>query len=142
VVRTSCALAAFADRVYLLVGKTDPDEGRLLRYYGVSAKSNFIMVQLPILRRRRKAGFSWSGVYNLFALWWLWRMRKRIDFISLRSDELANFLLKFRWVLEIPIIYEIHQLPRLYGPEGKSFPGRPGREASEIVPQKQAPADN
>jgi glycosyltransferase involved in cell wall biosynthesis len=125
VMKTAYALAAFTHKLYLLIGKTDPDETRLLNYYGLSPKSNITIVQLPILRRKGKIRLSWGGVYNFFALCWLWRMRKGIDLIHLRSVKLADFLLKFRWVLKIPMVYEIHQLPRLFAPEDKGIPLRP-----------------
>jgi len=118
VTKTCHALAAVPDKVYLLTGKTDPDEKRLLSYYGLPGSNNLTIVQLPILRMRGKVRFSWHGVFNFGCLWWLWRTgrRKKIDIIHLRSVKLANFLLKFRWLLRAPMVLGIHQLPRLYTP--------------------------
>jgi glycosyltransferase involved in cell wall biosynthesis len=56
--------------------------------------------------------FSWHGVFNLFCLLKILDLKRRgqADVIYLREIKLARFLLKFKQLIGLPFVIEVHDL--------------------------------
>lgn len=67
------------------------------------------IVRVPMLRGRP---FSWHGIFNFFCLSKILELKKRglADLIYLREIKLARFLLKFKRILNLPFVIEVHTL--------------------------------
>ncbi|MDD5643830.1 MAG: glycosyltransferase family 4 protein [bacterium] len=122
IIKTCYALAEAGIDVVLIIGKTMPEE-KILSYYGLRPHKNLKIIQLPVLRKRGRFGFSWHFIFNRFCL------KKISDILSdgkkslLYISELktALFLLKYKKRLKIPFFYEIHGLYAVY-PDDKNYP--------------------
>jgi len=108
IVRTCYALARLGHSVRIITGKPASD-GDLFDYYGLGPIPQFEIIQVPMLRGKP---FSWSAVFNVFCLMKILDLKKRgmADIIYLREISLAHFLLKFRKLLGLPLVVEVHDL--------------------------------
>ncbi len=116
IVNTCHAMAETGNRVVLIAGlrKGYSIDGALA-FYGLERNENFSIVQLPILRREqsRKLRFAWHGVFHFFLLLYLLLYRtyeKDKTVIYLRHIKLADFILKFRRIIDMPVVFEIHEI--------------------------------
>lgn len=108
IMRTCHALARAGHSVTIITG-TPLRGDTIFSYYGLSPIPDFQVIHIPMLRGRP---FSWHAVFNFFCLLKLFSLRKKgmADIIYLREIKLARFLLKFRRVLHVPFIIEVHDL--------------------------------
>jgi glycosyltransferase involved in cell wall biosynthesis len=108
IMRTCYALAKAGHSVKIITG--GPLRGdTIFSYYGLPPLPGFEVIQIPMLRGRP---FSWHAVFNFFCLLKLFSLRKQgmADIIYLREIKLARFLLKFRRLLHLPFVIEVHDL--------------------------------
>lgn len=112
VIKTCHSLAHLGHTVYLVIGKTHSSENTILDFYGLKENPNFHIIQIPILRRSRFPKVSWHFVFNIFCLTKILFMKRKIHFdvLYLSEIKLAMFLLKFKKLIHIPFIYEVHGL--------------------------------
>lgn len=108
VMNTCHALANIGTSVHLIIGKTSKNKQLILDHYGLTDYSNLYIHQIPILRGR----ISWHGIYNFFCLMRLFNIKinEKPDLIYLSERKLCHFLLKYKKKIQIPIIYEVHEL--------------------------------
>jgi glycosyltransferase involved in cell wall biosynthesis len=108
IMRTCHAIAKQGHAVKLITGKpARPDT--VYDFYGLRPLPEFEILQVPMLRGRT---FSWHGVFNLFCLLKILELKKRgqADVIYLREVKLARFLLKFKQLIGLPFVIEVHDL--------------------------------
>ncbi len=116
IVNTCHALAEIGIETLLIAGiKRGYSEKEILEFYGISGHPNFKFIRLPLLRMEqpKHLRFSWHGVFHLSLLLHLLFMKhckKEHTILFLRHIKLADFIMKFRGVLEIPIIFEVHEI--------------------------------
>lgn len=108
IMRTCYALAEMGCKVKIISGSPAISES-LFSYYGLRPLPEFKIIQVPMLRGR---SFSWHGIFNFFCLLKILALKKKgmADIIYLREFKLANFLLKFKKVLKLPFVIEVHDL--------------------------------
>jgi glycosyltransferase involved in cell wall biosynthesis len=108
IMRTCYALSQAGHSVHVITGK--PVSARdIFSYYGIKPVPEMNVVQVPMLRGRP---LSWHGVFNFFCLLKILGLKRKgmADIIYLREIKLARFLLKFRRILGLPFVIEIHTL--------------------------------
>ena len=108
IMRTCYALSQSGQSIHVITGK--PVSTRdIFSYYGIKPVSEMQVVQVPMLRGRP---FSWHGIFNFFCLLKILELKKKgmADIIYLREIKLARFLLKFKRILGLPLVIEIHTL--------------------------------
>lgn len=108
IMRTCHALAEMGCKVKIITGRPAISES-LFSYYGLRPLPEFQIIQVPMLRGRY---FSWHGIFNLFCLLKILTLKKKgmADIIYLREFKLAHFLLRFKKVLKLPFVIEVHDL--------------------------------
>jgi len=108
IMKTCHALARLGHRVGIITGKPAMNLS-IEEYYGLQPLSNLQIIKVPMLRGKH---FSWHGIFNLFCLLKILKMRKKglADIIYLREIKLARFLLKFKKFIRLPFIIEVHDL--------------------------------
>ena len=116
IVNTCHALAEIGIETLLIAGiKRGYSEEEILEFYGISRHPNFKFIRLPLLRMEqpKHLRFSWHGVFHLSLLLHLLFMKPckgEHTVLFLRHIKLADFIMKFRRVLEIAIIFEVHEI--------------------------------
>lgn len=108
IMRTCYALAQAGHNVRIITG--GPLRGdTIFSYYGLPPIPEFEVIKIPMLRGRT---FSWHAVFNLFCLLKILNLKSAgmADIIYLREIKLARFLLKFRRILRLPFVLEVHDL--------------------------------
>jgi glycosyltransferase involved in cell wall biosynthesis len=108
IMRTCHAVAKQGHAVKVITGKpARPDT--VYDFYGLRPLPEFEILQVPMLRGRT---FSWHGVFNLFCLLKILDLKRRgqADVIYLREIKLARFLLKFKQLIGLPFVIEVHDL--------------------------------
>jgi glycosyltransferase involved in cell wall biosynthesis len=114
IMQTCYALARLNCQVWLIVGKGKSNDKDILTFYGLEAHENFHICQLPILMPEKDdlIRFSWRGVFHFFCLlkilWLSYRVKP--DFIILREIRLGQYLVKYKHIHKLPIIYEAHEI--------------------------------
>ena len=116
IVNTCHALAEAGNSVSLLTGmKPGCTAEEIGRIYGVRPIPNLEIVRMPILRREHAAfpRLSWHGVFH-------WPLLLRIlresfsggerPVLYVRHIKLAEFLLRTRRIVGIPVVFEIHEI--------------------------------
>ena len=108
IMRTCYALAEMGCKVKIITGSPAISES-LFSYYGLQPLPEFNIIQVPMLRGR---SFSWHGIFNFFCLLKILALKKKgmADVIYLREFKLAHFLLKFREIIGLPFVIEVHDL--------------------------------
>jgi glycosyltransferase involved in cell wall biosynthesis len=108
IMRTCHSIAKQGHAVRVITGRP-PGSESVYDFYGLKPLPEFDIVQVPMLRGRH---FSWHGIFNLFCLLKILDLKKKgqADIIFLREIRLANFLLKFRDVIGLPFVIEVHDL--------------------------------
>ena len=108
IMRTCHSIAKQGHAVRVITGRP-PGPESVYDFYGLKPLPEFDIVQVPMLRGRH---FSWHGIFNLFCLLKILDLKKKgqADIIFLREIRLANFLLKFRDVIGLPFVIEVHDL--------------------------------
>src|SRR5208282_6045566 len=89
--------------------------GGIPGYYGLPGNENLEVVALPMLRREaaRLFRFSWHGLfhYSLLIYLLLFKATEREQAVLfVRHLKLADFLLAYRGLLNLPIIFEAHEV--------------------------------
>ncbi|MFQ5900444.1 MAG: glycosyltransferase family 4 protein [Thermodesulfobacteriota bacterium] len=113
IINTALAIANKGYKIKLLIGKrrgvTVED---MLEFYGLDPHHNLEIVLLPMLRRENASFLrvSWHGVFNIFLLIYLFRLRKDAGVIILRHLKLARLLLRCNKVLQTPLLFEVHEI--------------------------------
>jgi len=108
IMRTCYALSQSGQSIHVITGK--PVSSRdIFSYYGIKPVREMQVVQVPMLRGRP---FSWHGIFHFFCLLKILELKRKgkADIIYLREIKLARFLLKFRRLLGLPLVIEIHTL--------------------------------
>jgi len=105
IVHTCHALAARGVRVHLLAGVRDGYGGEdLLRAYGLSPAPLLRIVPMPVLRGR----ISWHAPFHAALLPRATREPRGVIFA--RYLKLARFLLRWRRIHRLPVIFEAHEI--------------------------------
>lgn len=112
IINTANALSSYATVFLLLGGERRGNEADILRYFSIKKNEDLKVLYLPSLRRSGRFRVSWNGVYNISCLLTILFIKRRynIDLIFLRHLKLAYFLLKFRPLINLPIIFEAHEI--------------------------------
>jgi glycosyltransferase involved in cell wall biosynthesis len=116
IVNTCLVFAKMGIKVQLLAGiRRGYSAEKVLGFYGLSLHPNLEVIRLPLLRREhaRHLPFSWNGVFYFFFL--LHLLFKKVQsepktILFLRYLKLANFILRFKKVLDMPILFEVHEI--------------------------------
>ena len=108
IMKTCHALAVLGHNIKIITGKPAKDKN-IFDYYGLEPVSRLEIIQVPMLRGKL---FSWRAVFNLFCLLKILALKKEglNSIIYLREMKLARFLLKFKKILGIPFVIEVHDL--------------------------------
>jgi glycosyltransferase involved in cell wall biosynthesis len=116
IVNTCHALAREGHRVVLAAGASRGwTAERLCGFYDLPAHENLSFVRLPILRRE-KARFlkiSWHGIFHAALLSFLASESRRGGgpaALFVRHIKLADFLLRWRRLHGLPVVFEIHEI--------------------------------
>jgi glycosyltransferase involved in cell wall biosynthesis len=131
---TCQALARAGGRVCLITGlKKGWNSKTLLGYYGLSGHPNLRIVKLPMLRADGGGGLrlSWHGVFHLSLLSYLLKEKylgRSRGVVYLRHLKLAEYLIRCRTWLNMPVVYEAHEIFRLTTDNEKSQGRIGGRE--------------
>ncbi len=115
IINTCHKLAQSGANVTLLTGlKKGFSEYDILKYYGLPSLQSFRITRLPILRAEKKGllRFSWNGVFHYSLLLYLFAKRYTFErtFLYLRHLKLAHFLLKYKKLLNISCLFEVHEI--------------------------------
>jgi glycosyltransferase involved in cell wall biosynthesis len=124
IMRTCHAVAKQGHAVKVITGKpARPDT--VYDFYGLRPLPGFEILQVPMLRGRT---FSWHGVFNFFCLLKILDLKRRgqVDVIYLREIKLARFLLKFKHLIGLPFVIEVHDLKIR-----KFYDSCPGKDKNE-----------
>jgi len=117
------ALARSGHDVLLLVGKKGGYQAdALLTHYGLTPYAHFQVRQLPFFQWEGRLRVSWRGLFNGCLLWTLYRLAKTqtIDWLLLSDLPTARFVLRYKRLLSLPIVYECHELRALEMKQGDS----------------------
>jgi len=108
IMRTCHSIAQQGHHVKVITGKPSGTD-TVYDFYGLKPLPEFDIVQVPMLRGKH---FSWHGVFNLFCLLKILDLKKKgqADVIYLREIKLAHFLLKFREIIGLPFVIEVHDM--------------------------------
>jgi len=108
IMRTCYALSQSGQSIHVITGKPVGTRD-IYSYYGINPVPEMQIVRVPMLRGRP---FSWHGIFNFFCLSKILELKKRglADLIYLREIKLARFLLKFKRILNLPFVIEVHTL--------------------------------
>lgn len=116
IINTCHALAETGIQVKLIAGmKRGYSKEDVLQFYGLPPHPNLELISLPMFRRE-SAGylrFSWNGLFHLSFLLFL-LVRKAYPenhmVLFLRHIKLADFILRFKKILDIPVVFEAHEI--------------------------------
>ncbi|MBI5787447.1 MAG: glycosyltransferase family 4 protein [Candidatus Schekmanbacteria bacterium] len=113
IMNTAYALAENGNQVILAVGIAKGwTQAQLIQHYGIKDHPNLKIEPISTFRLRGKIRFSWNGVYYLFFLIKLFELlrHKKIDIIFVRHIKIANILLKMQKLINLPIVFETHEI--------------------------------
>ncbi|MGH8055948.1 MAG: glycosyltransferase family 4 protein [Candidatus Entotheonellia bacterium] len=125
--QSSYALACSGHDCLLLVGKKAGYRAdALFTHYGLTPHAHFQLRQLPFLQWEGRLRVSWRGLFNGCLLWTLYRLvnTQTIDWLLISDLPTARFVLRYRRLLSIPIVYECHEL-RALGMEQRAQAAHP-----------------
>lgn len=116
IVNTCHALAREGHRVVLAAGAPCGwTAERLCGFYDLPPHVNFSFVRLPILRREKSRflRISWHGIFHSAFLSFLVSESRRGGgpaVLYVRHIKLADFLLRWRRLHRLPVVFEIHEI--------------------------------
>lgn len=114
IINTCSALASIELNVKLITGiKKGYRKEDIFQFYELPYQKNLEIIKLPLIRRENKKflRISWNAVFFWSLLCYLlFKKPTTASILFLRHLKLANFLLKFRKILKIPIIFEVHEI--------------------------------
>ncbi|MGD0283408.1 MAG: glycosyltransferase family 4 protein [Dissulfurispiraceae bacterium] len=116
IVNTCQSLARKGCQVKLITGiYKGHSAGGLQGYYGLPDNENLEVVALPMLRRKatRLFRFSWHGLFHCSLLIYLLLFKitaREPAVLFVRHLKLADFLLAYRSLLNLPVIFEAHEV--------------------------------
>jgi glycosyltransferase involved in cell wall biosynthesis len=115
IIKTCHALAERGAKVLLITGiRQRYSKREVLRFYGIPDHYNLRIIRLPILRRENKRylRFSYHGIFHFFLLPYLLlqKLHKEQTVFFIRHIKLANFIMKYNYLLDIPLIFEVHEI--------------------------------
>lgn len=108
IMKTCYSLSKSGNNVGIITGNPYID-GDIFEYYGLKKIPNFNIIRVPMLRSKP---FSWHAIYNFFCLLKLIELKRKndVDIIYLREIKLARFILRFKYLINLPIVIEVHDL--------------------------------
>ncbi len=108
IMRTCYALAKLGHKVKIITGRPSRRD-TIFSYYGLKPIPEFEVIHIPMVRGRP---FSWHAIFNFFSLLKILDLKKKgmADIIYMREIKLARFFLKFRKLLNLPFVIEVHDL--------------------------------
>ncbi len=107
IMKTCHALAVLGHNIKIITGKPAKDKN-IFDYYGLEPVPSLEIIQVPMFRGSL---FSWHAIFNFFCLLKLISIKNEGNYvIYLREMKLARFLLKFKGILGIPFVVEVHDL--------------------------------
>lgn len=116
IINTAHSLAEKGCQVRLITGiyKGHATAG-IPGYYGLPGNKNLEVVALPMLRREtaRLFRFSWHGLFHYSLLIYLLLLKateKEQAVLFVRHLKLADFLLAYRRLLNLPMVFEAHEV--------------------------------
>lgn len=122
-VNTCHALAVAGSEVIMFAGiKKGHSPESILDFYGLPGNAGIEIRKLPMLRMEGLFRFSWHGLFysalllNLAAM----RLKRRRAVVFLRHLKLAGFIMGFKKMLKVPMIFEAHEIFHL----GATVPAR------------------
>jgi glycosyltransferase involved in cell wall biosynthesis len=116
IINTCYALAERGIRVLLIAGiKKGYSTDEVLRFYGIPGRPNLSFIRLPMMRaeRSRRLRLSWHGIFHLSLLAYLLikkPYRETETVLFLRYIKLADFILRFKKILGLPVVFETHEI--------------------------------
>src|SRR5208337_1791039 len=116
IVNTCHSLAEKGCHVRLITGVYKGySRGGIPGYYGLPGNENLEVVSLPMLRREtaRLFRFSWHGLfhYSLLSYLLLFKAVEREQAVLfVRHLKLADFLLAYRGLVNLPMLFEAHEV--------------------------------
>ncbi len=116
IMNTSHSLAEKGCQVKLITGLyKGHSRGGIPGYYGLPGNKNLEVVSLPMLRREaaRLFRFSWHGLFHYSLLIYLLLFKateRERAVLFVRHLKLADFLLAYRGLLNLPVIFEAHEV--------------------------------
>jgi len=126
ITHTCHALARAGAQVYLIAGiRPGLSKREILEYYGLGEHENLTLIKLPMLRKD-KGGlirFSWHGVFHfalLIYLFWNAVLKRRSGAIFIRHLKLAAFISRYKKLLGLPVVFEVHEIFHLTADKGKN----------------------
>ncbi len=116
IINTCLSLAKAGAETILIAGIRKGYTGdSILEFYGIPSHPKLKILQFPLLRKEDSSrfGISWHGIFHISLL--LYLLRKKSYFkgetvLFLRHIKLANFLLKFMPHIDLPVIFEVHEI--------------------------------
>ncbi len=116
IVNTCHSLAEKGCKVRLITGVCKGHTtGGIPGYYGLPDNKNLEVVALPMLRREAASlfRFSWHGLFHYSLLIYLLLLKaaeREQAVLFVRHLKLADFLLSYRGLLNLPVIFEAHEV--------------------------------
>jgi len=113
--QTSHALAKRGCEINLIMGRNEFDlAADALPYYSLEPNPNLHLHTVCMLRRegKQKIHVSWNGIFHIACLLKIRKMLREKQFHALytRHPNIADFFLKHRRSLKMPIIFEAHEI--------------------------------
>src|SRR5208337_4699082 len=116
IVNTAHSLAEKGCQVRLITGVyKGHSTGGIPGYYGLPNNKNLEVVALPMLRRETASlfRFSWHGFFHYSLLIYLLLLKageREQTVLFVRHLKLADFLLGYRGLLNLPMVFEAHEV--------------------------------
>ncbi|MGO9013653.1 MAG: glycosyltransferase family 4 protein [Dissulfurispiraceae bacterium] len=116
IMNTAHSLAEKGCQVRLITGVyKGHSTGGIPGYYGLPNNKNLEVVSLPMFRREtaRLFRFSWHGLFHYSLLIYLLLLKARERgqaVLFVRHLKLADFLLGYRGLLNLPMVFEAHEV--------------------------------
>ncbi|MFA5321608.1 MAG: glycosyltransferase family 4 protein [Smithella sp.] len=113
--QTSHALAKRSCEVELILGKNEYDLlSDVLPYYSLEPHPNLHLHTACMLRRegKQKIHVSWNGIFHFASLFKIRKLvrEKKYHALYTRHPNIADFFLRYRKALSLPIIFEAHEI--------------------------------
>ncbi|QWR78047.1 glycosyltransferase family 4 protein [Candidatus Magnetomonas plexicatena] len=110
IVNTVCALSNQGVNIKLISGKIPGfNQTDVLKSFSITPNDTLEFVFLPIIRKSRFLSVSISAIFYLALAIYLYRY-KGSGVIIVRHPKLAGFLLTFKGLFKMPIVFEAHEI--------------------------------
>ncbi|MBP8699828.1 MAG: glycosyltransferase family 4 protein [Syntrophorhabdaceae bacterium] len=115
ILQTSHALAKKGCEIDLILGRNEFNlAADVLPYYSLEPNPNLHLNTVCMLRRegKQKIHVSWNGIFHIACLLKIRKMlrEKQIHALYTRHPNIADFFIKHRRSLKMPIIFEAHEI--------------------------------